>query len=250
MNNIIDLLILIGLQIVLSVDNLLYISLAAKNAAPDQKKKVITQGTLIAIGARIFLLFVLIHLVEYFKDPFLSIDYKYFGVSLSTHSLIVLLGGGFILYTSVKEIWHMLSPEIDNEKTISKSVKSIIWSIVLMNMVFSFDSILSAMLVTDVFWVMATAIAVSGLLMLVLADKVSVFLNKNRTLEIGGMFFLLWVGIMLLSEGAHIAHLNVFAHEIHDIGKGNFYFVLVMLTAVFFVNNKYNKKIVNGMIKK
>lgn len=248
--HIIDLLVLIGLQIVLSVDNLLYISLAAKNVEKEKRKSVITKGTLMAIVARIVLLFVLINLVKYFQDPFFKMSSEYFGVELSVHSLIVFFGGAFILFTSVKEIWHMLSPEIDDTHTLNKSAKNVIWSIVLMNMVFSFDSILSAMLITDVFWVMASAIVVSGLIMLVLADKVSVFLNKNRTLEIGGLFFLLWVGIMLLSESAHISHLNVFHHDIHEIGKGNFYFVLIMLMIVFIINNKYNKKIVEQMNRK
>lgn len=250
MSNILDLLILIALQIVLSVDNLLYISLAAKNVPLVDRKKVITQGTLLAIVARIVLLFVLMYLVNYFKDPFFSLNFKYFEVALSVHSLIVLFGGAFIMYTGVKEIWHMLSPHIDEEKTITKSIKKIIISIVTMNMIFSFDSILSAMLITDVFWVMTSAIVVSGIMMLFLADKVSQFLSKNRTLEIGGLFLLLWVGIMLLSEGAHLAHLNVFTLEVHEIGKGNFYFVLAMLVIVFMVNNKYNKKIINKYDKK
>ena len=183
-HDILQLLILIALQVVLSVDNLLYISLAAKGVEKEKQKSVIIKGTLIAIGARIALLFVLMNLINLFKDPFFNFTSTYLKIDLSIHSLIVFLGGLFILYTSIKEIWHMLSPELDNENVKKKPLSKVIISIVLMNMVFSFDSILSAIALTDVFWIMATAIVFSGLMMLWLADKVSVFLNKNRIYEI------------------------------------------------------------------
>ena len=83
----------------------------------------------------------------------------------NVHSIIVYIGGGFIIYTAIKEIWHMISFEnqANNEKTNNASVNRIIITIVIMNLVFSFDSILSAIALTDNFWVMAIAIVMSCL---------------------------------------------------------------------------------------
>lgn len=247
MHDIIQLLILILLQVVLGVDNLLYITLAAKKVEEPYRKKTIVYGTLLAILARIGLLFLLIKLIDLFKDPFFQISQEYLKIDMSIHSLIVLLGGGFILYTSIKEIWHMLSPEIDEQKVVKAKTNKIILSIVLMNLVFSFDSILSAIALTDVLWVMFVAIIFSGLMMIWLANKVSAFLNKNRIFEVGGMFVLSLVGILLLFEGAHLSNLEIFGHLLHPMSKANFYFILAILVIVFIVNNKFNNKIVKGM---
>ena len=95
------------------------------------------------------------------------------------------------------------------------SVGKAIFSIVVMNLVFSFDSILSAMALTKVFAIMAIAIVISGLMMIFLADNVSEFLKKNRMYEVLGLFILFIVGIMLLSEGGHLAKLKLFGYEIH-----------------------------------
>jgi len=240
---------LIVLQAVLSIDNLLYISLEAKRVEEHQRKKVIKQGILLAIGARIVLLFALMNIIKYFQDPFVTVMSEYFKTEVSVHALIVLFGGGFIMYTAIKEIWHMLSPEIDGEVKKKASLRKVVTMIVVMNVVFSFDSILSAMALTDVFWVMATAIGISGLIMLWLADKVSKFLNKNRIFEIGGLFILMLVGMMLVTEGAHIAHLEIFSLVIEEMSKGQFYFILAFLVIVFAANNKFNKKIIKNINK-
>jgi len=245
-DNILTLLMLIALQAVLSIDNLLYISLASKKIAPDKQKGVIRKGIIIAIGARIALLFILTLAVKYFQEPFIAFSAEYFNVQVSWHVLIVLVGGAFVMYTSIREIWHMLSPEMDEETNIKVSMKKIIWNIVIMNVLFSFDSILSAMALTEVFWVMAVAIVISGLIMMILADKVSEFLNKNRIFEIGGLFVLMLVGMMLITEAAHLAHLEIFKYAIEEMSKANFYFILSILVIVFIVNNKFNKKIINN----
>ncbi|EAR12169.1 hypothetical protein PI23P_12567 [Polaribacter irgensii 23-P] len=127
----------------------------------------------------------------------------------------MLLGRGFIIYTAIKEIWHMISAVdlehhhiADSEN--KKSSNAAITSIVLMNLVFSFDSILAAIgLINEIenatiaFIVMAIAIIISGLLMLLLADRISVFLTKSRMYEVLGLFILFIVGIMLVTEGGH-----------------------------------------------
>lgn len=252
------LLMLVMLQAVLGFDNLLYISLESKKAPEKDRKRVRKVGILIAIGLRIVLLFILVSLIGYFQNPFSFLtgeienvlEYKFNG-----HSLIVLAGGGFIIYTAIKEIWHMISlPDlnvnVEDQSKGTKSSNSVIISIVIMNLVFSFDSILAAIGLTSeiensttAFIVMAIAIVASGLLMLFLADKISAFLAKNRMYEVLGLFILFIVGIMLVTEGGHLAHLKIFGNEIIPMSKTTFYFVIVVLVIVDIVQGRYQKKL-------
>lgn len=112
-----------------------------------------------------------------------------------------------------------------------------------MNLVFSFDSILSAMALTEVFSIMATAIIISGVLMIWLADHVSEFLERNRTYEVLGLFILFIVGILLVSEGGHHAHLHLFGQEVTAMSKTTFYFVLGVLVLVDVVQGRYLKQL-------
>ena len=163
---------------------------------------------------------------------------------MNVHSVIVLVGGAFILYTATKEIWHMMSLEEHEEIEGKKpSSKSIIFWIVVMNVVFSIDSILSAMALTDNLWIMMTAIIISGILMIWLSGKVSSFLQKNRMYEVLGLFVLLVVGIMLITEGGHLAHITIFGNPITPMSKTTFYFVLGVLVLVDIVQGKYQKKL-------
>ena len=171
---------------------------------------------------------------------------KFFAASINVHSLIVLLGGGFIIYTAFKEIFHLLSInhlEHEGEKEKKRSVGAAVFWIVLMNLVFSFDSILSAIALTDNFWVMAIAVVISGILMIVLADKVAEFLKRNRMYEVLGLFILLLVGIMLVTEGGHLAHMHFFEYEIVAMSKATFYFVLAVMVLIDVVQGRYQKKL-------
>ncbi len=246
--NIFTLFMLILLQAVLGFDNLLYISLESKNAPKEKQAYVRKVGILMAIVLRIALLFILLKVIDYFQDPVLKLPFT--GVlegSFNIHSMIVLAGGVFIIYTAMKEIWHMVGvQEVDTDvqNRGKSSVNKVIAMIIIMNLVFSFDSILSAMALTDVFWVMATAIIIGGLLMIWLADKVSDFLQKNRMYEVLGLFILFIVGIMLLTEGGHLAHLLIFGNEITPMSKTTFYFVIAILVITDIVQSKYQKKLI------
>jgi predicted tellurium resistance membrane protein TerC len=248
LENVFTLGMLVLLQAVLGLDNLLYISLESKRAPVDKQKSVRIWGIGLAIFLRIALLLVLISAVEKFKNPWFdtpeSINHIFEG-HFNLYSLITLAGGGFILYTAMKEIWHMIRLEHDHgaEDKKPKSVGAVIFWIVLMNVVFSFDSILSAMALTKTFWVMALAIVVGGVIMIVLADTVSNFLQKNRMYEVLGLFILLIVGVMLLSEGGHLAHLSFFGSEVTAMSKGTFYFVIGVLVAIDVIQSKYQKKL-------
>jgi len=237
---------LIMLQAVLGFDNLLYISLESRKAPEDRQGYVRKLGIGIAIALRVILLFVVIAVIDAFETPFYSFNVK--GVAegaFNLESVIVLLGGGFIIYTAIKEIWHMLTLEEEGHEDAQepKAEGKVIAAIVLMNLVFSFDSILSAMARTDNFWVMAAAIVVGGLLMIWLADRISTFLAKNRMYEVLGLFILFLVGIMLVSEGGHKAHLHFFGYEITAMSKATFYFVLVVLIITDLVQSRYQKNL-------
>lgn len=247
-DNIFTLLMLIALQAVLGFDNLLYISLESKSAPVNRQHYVRNLGIGIAIFLRIGLLFALMYLIEYFQDPIIELNlHNVLEGHFNIHSLIVLGGGIFIIYTATKEIWHMISLEIHSEETKKpRSIQSIITWIVIMNVVFSFDSILSAMALSDVFWVMATSIIIGGLLMIWLSGKVTSFLQKNRLYEVLGLFILFVVGIMLLTEGGHLAHLYLFNNEIIPMSKTTFYFVIVILVLTDVVQGRYQKKLLRN----
>ena len=251
LNNLFTLGMLTLLQAVLGFDNLLYISLESKRAPISQQAKVRRWGIGIAILLRIILLFILINIIQYFQDPILEINmHGIISSSLNMHSIIVFVGGVFILYTATREILHMMNLEdLEHDIREPQSVKVIITWIVAMNLIFSFDSILSAMALSDVFWIMALAIIISGVLMIWLADRVSEFLQKNRMYEVLGLFILFVVGIMLLSEGGHLAHLHLFNHQITPMSKATFYFVIGILILTDIVQTRYQKKLLKKIKK-
>ncbi len=242
--NVMTLGMLVLLQAVLGFDNLLYLSLESKRAPADKQVMVRRLGIGLAIALRIILLFVLMSVIQAFQDPWFGFHTGIIDGEFNLHALIVLLGGAFIIYTATKEIFHMLGlEEASHEERKQKSLGSIILWIVVMNLVFSFDSILSAMALTDVFWVMALAIVCGGFLMIFMAEKVSGFLAKNRMYEVLGLFILFIVGIMLLSEGGHLAHLKLFGHAVEPMTKTTFYFVITVLVLVDLVQTRYQRKL-------
>ncbi len=244
--NFFTLLMLIFLQAVLGFDNLLYISIESRRVAPEHQSGVRRWGIGIAVALRIILLFVLVTAIDAFQEPIYKFEWEgiLFG-ELTLHSLIVLLGGIFIIYTAVKEIFHMLAVEDLHgpDTELKRSVATALFWIVLMNLVFSFDSILSAIALTNVFLVMATSIVIGGILMIWLADKVSDFLQKNRMYEVLGLFILFLVGVLLLSEGGHLSHLKLFGYAVEPMAKSTFYFVLFVLVIVDIVQSRYRQKL-------
>jgi len=238
---------LVLLQAVLGFDNLLYISIESKRVPKEKQSMVRRWGIGLAIAFRIVLLFVVVNLIKRLQTPFFETgDNDLISMSMTGHSLIVLCGGAFILWTAVKEIYHMLASDDlagSPEKAAGTSVKKAVTLIVIMNLVFSFDSILSAMALTGNFTIMAVAIVVSGLLMMWAADFVAEFLRKNRMYEVLGLFVLFIVGVMLVSEGGHLAELKLGGHHITAMAKSTFYFVLAVLIMVDVVQSRYQKKL-------
>jgi predicted tellurium resistance membrane protein TerC len=245
LDNLFTLLMLTLLQAVLGFDNLLYVSLESKRAPADRQAAVRRWGIGLAVALRIVLLFTVINLISAVDKTLFTLD---FGDAVhgefTLHAVIVLFGGAFILYTATKEILHMTAIEdLHEAPKRQRSVGSIIFWIVLMNLVFSFDSILSAIALTDVFAVMAAAILIGGALMIFLADRVADFLEKNRMYEVLGLFILFVVGIMLVTEGGHLAHLKLFGTEVMPMTKTTFYFVIGVLVITDVVQTRYQKKL-------
>jgi predicted tellurium resistance membrane protein TerC len=241
------LVILTALETVLGFDNLLYISIEAKRVAPEKQAYVRRVGTIAAILLRIVLLFVVLWLIALFQQPWFSIDIPFIHGKFSGHALIVLAGGLFLIKTAMTEIRHMLViDDLQHEKPRSSATRTVamalVW-IMLMNVVFSFDTVLSAVALTKNFILMSLAIIISGALMVFLSDHVARFLEKNRLYEVLGLFVLLLVGLMLTAEGAHIAHLDLFGYEIHPIEKSTFYFVLGALVIVDILQGRYQRKL-------
>ena len=245
LSNVADLAMLMLLQAVLGFDNLLYISIESKRAPVDKQALVRRLGIALAVVFRIALLFLLMTLIQQFQRSLFTIDIpRVMSGEFNIHSLIVLLGGVLIIYTATKEIFHMLSiDDLGHGPRKATSVGMVVFWIVAMNVVFSFDSILSAMALSDVFWVMASAIVMGGILMIWLADRVAGFLERNRMYEVLGLFILFVVGVMLLSEGGHLAHLHLFGHPVDAMSKTTFYFVISVVVLVDIVQGRYQKKL-------
>lgn len=243
--NIITLLMLIVLQSVLGIDNLLYIALESKRAPLDKQSYVRKIGITIAVLLRIVLLFVLVQMIAYFQEVLFEFETLVISGKFNLHSLIVLVGGIFIIYTSTSEIIHMLTMEKVNLKNNNlKSVNSVIFSIVLMNLVFSFDSILAAIALTDSLALMIIAILTGGLIMIKMANGVTEFLKKNRMFEVLGLFILFIVGVMLLTEGAHLAHIYVFKNPVLPMSKTTFYFTIFILILIDIIQLRYKKVLI------
>jgi predicted tellurium resistance membrane protein TerC len=146
------------------------------------------------------------------------------------------------MHTAIKEIWHIMQQEDEPGKE-PKSINRIIFSVVIMNPVFSFDALSSTIALTDVFLVTAIAIVIGGVLMIWLSGSVTTFLQKNRMYVVPGLFILLVVGIMLLSEGGHLAHLKLFENPVTPIGKTTYYFAIAVLIIIDVIKSRYQKKL-------
>jgi len=251
-----NLLMLCFLQAVLGFDNLLYISIESQRAPVASQRAVRFWGIIIAVLLRVVLLFTMIQLIDALAAPFFVMNWEGVlegGVNFAT--CVFILGGIFIIYTAVKEIGHMLTVhnlDHDVEGKSGKSATQVVMLIVLMNLIFSFDSVLSALAITDVFPILAFAIILSGLAMLALADTVTEFLERNRMYEVLGLFILLIVGVVLLGEAgpaaAHAMHddslvIKVFGYDIVPMSKSTFYFSVIVLVAVEIIQSGYSRKL-------
>lgn len=241
----ISLLTLTFLEIVLGVDNILFITITSNHLSDTEKPKARNIGLMLAMVFRIILLFGITYLIA-LSDPIFETQGSFFSSALSGQSLILFGGGIFLLYKSVTEIHHKLEgrgPESDQKKSALKnSLTKAIIQISLINIVFSFDSILTAVGLTKDIMVMIIAVVISVLIMMAFAGPVGKFVNDHPTIQMLGLAFLLLIGFMLIAEGAHLGHIKIAGAEVGIVPKGYLYFAIAFSLLVEFLNMRLRKK--------
>ena len=251
----IALLTLTFLEIILGIDNIVFLSIVSGKLKEEDQPKARRIGLLLAMAFRIILLFGITWVMS-LKDSFFDFDWSFVSGGISGQSLIVFGGGLFLLYKSVSEIHHKLEGEEEaTSGKASNSLASAVIQIALLNIVFSFDSILTAVGLVSaapapagfgpagVLEIMIAAIVISIVIMLIFAGPVSKFVNEHPTFQILGLSFLILIGVMLLAEGSHLASIKFFGEtEVHSIPKGYLYFAIAFSLAVEFLNMKMRKK--------
>lgn len=235
------------LEIVLGIDNILFISIIAAKL-PEAKQQLVTRvGLLLAMLFRIAMLMGISWLIA-LQKPFFEVHNNIFSTAVSGQAVVLLLGGFFLLYKSTKEIFEKVEDPSSDAPTATKAALSLgqaIVQIVLIDMVFSFDSILTAVGmtngITNAFWVMVAAVVIAVVVMMLFAHPVGKFINKHPSLQILGLSFLLLIGFMLLAEAAHLSHTKVLNTTVGSIPKGYLYFAISFSLLVEFLNMRRKK---------
>ncbi len=242
-----SLLTLTFLEVVLGVDNIIFISIAASKLPERLQAKATNIGLFLAMFLRIALLFGISVLIA-MKQPWLELDSSWIKAGFSGQSLILIAGGIFLLYKSVSEIHHKLEVSdvvLTEGQKPSISLTNVIFQITLINIVFSFDSILTAVGMTNglngALLIMIIAVVLSVAVMMIFANPVGRFVNKHPTIQMLGMAFLILIGFMLIIEGAHLAHLTINGGEIGAVPKGYLYFAIAFSLFVEFLNMRLRK---------
>ncbi|WP_299209973.1 TerC family protein [uncultured Dokdonia sp.] len=241
------------LEIILGIDNIIFITLASDKLPEKDRKKATSIGLLLAMGMRIALLFGISYLIA-LSVPFWYINNSWLTVGISWQAIILFAGGIFLLWKSVHEIHEKVDETGVEEQEIkdksSSSLTKAIVQIAVINIVFSFDSILTAVGMTsglspnptDALIIMIIAVVISIIIMMLFANPVGNFINKHPSLQILGLSFLILIGFMLIAEAAHLSHLNIFGSEIGSIPKGYLYFTIAFSLLVEFLNFRFRKK--------
>lgn len=228
MEQVIALVTLILLEVVLGLDNVIFISIVAGRLPQNQQKKARRLGLILAMFLRLGLLG-LISLILKLQGELFNL----FGISISGKDLILILGGLFLLYKASTEIYHKTEGEEgDTEKNIkAKSFRSVIIQILILDMVFSVDSIITAVGMVDELWIMYIAVIVSVGIMMFAAEPISKFINKHPAFKMLALSFLLLIGMSLIGEGL----------DFH-IPKGYIYFAMAFSLGVDVLQMRMSKK--------
>ena len=238
------------LEIVLGIDNIIFISISANKLPVYQRKRATFIGLALAMITRVLLLFSVSYLVA-LKDPIFIIELSWFHTGVSVQSLILFLGGVFLIYKSTKEIRHKMEESVkpkDEQGQPTSTLKKVILQIILIDIIFSFDSILTAVGMTNgvegALAIMVIAVIISMIIMMGFANSVNKFVSANPTIQMLALSFLILIGFMLIIEGAHLSHTVIFNNSIGSIPKGYLYFAIAFSLGVEFLNMRIlrNKK--------
>ena len=236
------------LEIILGIDNIIFISILANRFPEARRKKLIKIGLLLAMLTRILLLLGINWLVH-IQSPLFYFDWGWLSAEITIQSLILLMGGLFLIYKSTKEIYDKVEAlGEDEEKVATQSISygHALFQIVLIDLVFSFDSILTAVGMTNgisyALYIMISAIVIAILVMMLFAAPISQYINTHPSLQILGLSFLLLIGFMLMTEAAHLSQTSVFGGSIGVIPKGYLYFAIAFSLSVELINMRFRKK--------
>ena len=214
------------LEIVLGVDNIIFISILSGKLPADQQARARRVGLMAAMLMRIGLLFSLAWIIK-LTAPLFTV----FGEGISGRDMILILGGLFLMGKSVYEIHDKLEGEEGHASAkVAASFASVIFQIMLLDIVFSLDSVITAVGMVDVLWVMVLAVVISVAIMMLSAEPISAFVNKHPTVKMLALSFLLLIGMSLIMEGFE-----------HHIPKGYIYFAMGFSVFVEMINLRLRK---------
>lgn len=222
------LLTLILLEVVLGLDNVIFISIIASKLPADQQKKARRLGLILAMFLRLGLLAIISVILKLEGNLFTVA-----GVGISGKDLILILGGLFLIYKSATEIHHKMEGEDgDQSKNIkAASFRDVILQILVIDLVFSIDSIITAVGMVEQLWVMYVAVIVTVAIMLFAAEPISKFIDKHPAFKMLALSFLLLIGVTLIAEGL----------DVH-IPKGYIYFSIAFALMVEFFKMRMSRK--------
>jgi len=221
------------LEIVLGVDNIIFVSIVAQQVEHTQRAKARNYGLLLAMCFRLLLLLGVRFILSLEEPLFQLPDFGIFDlpIQISFKDLILIGGGIFLLYKSTLEIHSKLEGEEEEIETKKKmSLTQVILQICIVNLVFSFDSILTAIGMTKIIWVMMVAVMLSIGVMMVFSAAISKFINTHPTMQMLALSFLILIGVMLIAEGFH-----------QHVSKGYLYFSIAFSLGVELLNMRLHK---------
>jgi predicted tellurium resistance membrane protein TerC len=242
------------LEIILGIDNIVFISIAANKLPEHQRSKATNIGLLLVMAQRVVLLFFVSFLVG-LSDPFYTISTHWLTVAISWQAIILFTGGLFLIYKSTSEIREKVeTPSHDEDQMKSKVIKSLsqaITQILILDFIFSIDSILTAVGMTSGLhqnnnynlMLMIIAVVISIAVMIGFANPIRKFIDRNPSMQILGLAFLILIGFMLITEAAHISKTEFFGKTVGAIPKGYLYFAITFSLFVEFLNFKAVKKV-------
>ncbi|NUM31310.1 MAG: TerC family protein [Bacteroidetes bacterium] len=238
------------LEVILGVDNIIFISIAANKVEQNVRKKAINWGLFFAMFLRIIMLLG-ISVIIAAQKPIISFDWGLVSGQFSGQSLILLAGGIFLIYKSTVEIHHKIEGDEGNKQAVNEkkrkvSLSNAITQIMLINIVFSIDSILTAIGMTNnipnSLAIMVISVILSMIIMMLFASQVSNFVNNHPSIQMLGLSFLILIGFMLVLESGHLANFSVGGTHIGGIPKGYLYFAIAFSFGVELLNMRMRKK--------
>ncbi|WP_299362350.1 TerC family protein [Winogradskyella sp.] len=250
---ILALLTLTFLEIILGIDNIVFISIAANKLPEHQRNKATNVGLVLAMVQRVVLLFFVSFLIG-LSEPFYTHESNWLSVALSWQAIILFAGGLFLIYKSTSEIREKVEfPSHGEDSLKSKAFKSLshaITQILIIDFIFSVDSILTAVGMTNglhpntdyTLVLMIIAVVISIIVMIAFANPIRKFIDRNPSMQILGLAFLILIGFMLITEAAHLSHTEFFGKSVGAIPKGYLYFAIAFSLFVEFLNFKIKKK--------